>query len=132
MLKEILVAAGIVACTHLPIYDTEKYFAMPEYQKNTTLFHSKRWETMQRWLPKKTGIVQDYREYINGKVGDYKYWVGFALCDGEIIRPPYIIKDLKKNLTYIDEDRNGIAEKVLKNYKGHLEEYAPFCQEGGE
>ena len=30
------------------------------------------------------------------------------------------------------EIHTNLAEKVLKNYKGHLEEFAPYCQEGGE
>ncbi len=131
-LKEIILAIGIVACIHSPLYDIKNYFRVPDYQKNTTLVSAKKWETMQRWLPKKTGLVQDYRSYINGNIGDYRYWVGFALCDGEIIKPAYIVKDLKSGLIYINEDGDNLAEKVLKNYKGHLEEFAPFCQEGGE
>ena len=100
---------------------------MPDYQKNTTLVSANKWETQERWKAKKSGIVQDYRSYINGNIGDYRYWVGFAFCDEEIIKPAYIIKDLKTGLIYINKDGDNLAEKVLKNYKGHLEEFAPKC-----
>ena len=128
ILKEIIAAIGIVALTYSPLYDIKNYFTVPNYQKNTILYSANKWETQERWKAKKSGLVQDYRSYINGNIGDYRYWVGFAFCDEEIIKPAYIIKDLKTGLIYIDEDGDGLAERVLKNHRGHLSEYSPFCQ----